>query len=70
MRNKYGDQIKDKLWGDHLWSPSYCAVSCGGAPREIVKNYIESQREPPPAKQIKKSITLSGRKRPSSLTRP
>ncbi len=70
LRNKYWEQIKTKLWGDHLWSPSYCAVSCGGAPLEIVKKYVENQRELPPAKQIKKSLSLSGRKRPSSLTRP
>ena len=36
--------ITQALWGDHLWSPSYCAVSCGGAPLEIVKRYVESQR--------------------------
>lgn len=70
LRNKYWNTLKTKLWGDHLWSPSYCAVSCGGAPLEIVKKYIENQREPPPAKQIKKSLALSGRKRPSLLTRP
>jgi hypothetical protein len=40
------------------------------APHEIVKRYIETQREPPPIKQIKKSLALSGRKRPSSLTHP
>ena len=27
-----------------LWSPSYFAVSCGGAPLEIVKQYVETQR--------------------------
>jgi putative transposase len=70
LRNKYWEQIKTKLWGKHLWSPSYCAVSCGGAPLDIVKTYVETQREPPPAKQIKKSLSLSGRKRPSSLTHP
>ena len=70
LRGRYWEQLKTKLWGDHLWSPGYCAVSCGGAPLETVKKYVETQREPPPAKQIKKSLTLSGRKRPSSLTRP
>ena len=70
LRNKYWNQIRTKLWGDHLWSPSYCAVSCGGAPLEIVKKYVENQREPPSAKEIKKSITLSGRKRPHPLTHP
>ena len=26
-----------------LWSPSYFAVSCGGAPIEKIKDYIENQ---------------------------
>lgn len=36
--------VERKLWGPHFWSPSYCAVSCGGAPLEIVKRYVERQR--------------------------
>ena len=33
-----------------LWSPSYFAGSCGGAPLSIIKQYVEHQREaaPPP----------------------
>jgi putative transposase len=31
---------------DHLWSPSYFAASCGGAPLSIIKTYIENQRRP------------------------
>lgn len=37
-------EIRNKLWGKHFWSPSYCAVSCGGAPLAIVKKYVQSQR--------------------------
>ena len=37
-------EIRSKIWGVHFWSPSYCAVSCGGAPLEIVKRYVEKQR--------------------------
>ena len=29
-----------------LWSPSYFAASCGGAPISIVKQYIQSQSPP------------------------
>lgn len=29
-----------------LWSPSYYAGSCGGAPISIVRKYIENQRTP------------------------
>ena len=26
-----------------LWSRSYCIVACGGAPIEIIRQYIEQQ---------------------------
>ncbi|MEU7860421.1 IS200/IS605 family transposase [Nonomuraea sp. NPDC049141] len=29
-----------------LWSPSYLAASCGGAPLSIIKAYIAQQRHP------------------------
>ena len=38
--------IKKKLWGSALWSPSYFAASCGGAPISIIRAYIEQQRTP------------------------
>ncbi len=31
---------------EHLWSPSYFAASCGGAPLEIIRRYVEQQRSP------------------------
>ena len=37
-------EIKNKLWGGSLWSPSYFASSCGGVPLEIIKQYIEQQQ--------------------------
>lgn len=37
-------EVERKLWGPHFWSPSYCAVSSGGSPLEIVKQYVEKQR--------------------------
>lgn len=38
--------IKKKLWGGALWSPSYFAASCGGAPIAVIRAYIEQQRTP------------------------
>lgn len=38
--------IQKKLWGGALWSPSYFAASCGGAPIAIIRAYIEQQRTP------------------------
>ncbi|MCP3025290.1 transposase, partial [Cupriavidus basilensis] len=29
-----------------LWSPSYFAASCGGAPLDILRRYIEQQQTP------------------------
>ncbi|MBN3860072.1 hypothetical protein GKC56_06100 [Neisseriaceae bacterium PsAf] len=46
IRKKYYPTIKDKLWGNSLWSPSYFAGSCGGAPITIIRQYIEQQRTP------------------------
>jgi putative transposase len=33
-------------WKNVLWSPSYFAASCGGAPLEVIKRYIEQQATP------------------------
>lgn len=46
IRQEFGKELKKKLWGEHFWSPSYCVVSCGGAPLEVVKKYIQDQRRP------------------------
>ncbi len=46
IRKKNHPEIKKKLWGGALWSPSYFAGSCGGAPISIIRQYIEQQRTP------------------------
>ena len=46
IRQKNYPKIREKLWGGHLWSPSYFVGSCGGAPLSIIRGYIESQRTP------------------------
>ena len=38
-------QIKTKLWKEYFWSRSFCLLTAGGAPVEIVKQYIQSQGE-------------------------
>ena len=38
--------IKSRYWKNTLWSPSYFAASCGGAPIGIVRQYIEQQQTP------------------------
>ena len=38
-------EIRNNLWEDHFWSRSFCLLTTGGAPLEIVKYYIETQGE-------------------------
>jgi putative transposase len=43
---KKDPSIRKKLWGGALWSPSYFAGSCGGAPISVIRQYIEQQKTP------------------------
>lgn len=36
-------EIKEQLWKEYFWSRSFCLLTTGGAPIEIIKKYIESQ---------------------------
>ena len=38
-------QIRSILWKEYFWSRSFCLISVGGAPIEVLKRYIESQGE-------------------------
>ena len=38
-------QIREKLWKEAFWSQSFCLLSTGGAPIEVIRRYIESQGE-------------------------
>ena len=42
--------IQKRYWKGVLWSPSWFASSCGGAPVDVVRRYIEQQK-PQPEKQ-------------------
>ena len=64
MRKEFTEELEEKLWGNHLWSPSYCVVSCGGTPLEIVRQYIEDQRVPTVEKHVKQSRSISGDNHP------
>ncbi len=35
--------IKQKLWKEYFWSRSFCLLTTGGAPIDVIKKYIESQ---------------------------
>lgn len=46
MRRDHPVEVAKVLWGEHLWSPSYFVGSVGGAPLDVVKDYITDQRRP------------------------
>lgn len=38
-------QVKKKLWKEMFWSRSFCLLTTGGSPIDVVKTYIENQSE-------------------------
>ncbi|MEI5915408.1 IS200/IS605 family transposase [Bacillus cereus group sp. Bce005] len=38
-------QVKTKLWKEMFWSRSFCLLTTGGSPIDVVKKYIENQGE-------------------------
>ena len=45
LLKKEHPEIKEKLWKEAFWSQSYCLLTAGGAPIEVVRKYIETQGE-------------------------
>ena len=43
---QFHPEIQKYYFKNQLWSPSYFAGSCGGAPIEVVRQYIEQQQTP------------------------
>jgi len=46
LRKHNYPSIQNALWGKSLWSPSYFAGACGGAPLTVIKQYIQQQTSP------------------------
>jgi putative transposase len=46
IRKQKYPSIQQALWGGSLWSPSYFAGACGGAPLSVIRQYIEQQQSP------------------------
>ena len=46
VRKKGHLSIQNALWGGSLWSPSYFAGACEGAPIAVIRQYIEQQESP------------------------
>ncbi|ACV61355.1 transposase IS200-family protein [Desulfofarcimen acetoxidans DSM 771] len=38
-------EVRKQLWKEYFWSQSFCLLTTGGAPIEVIKKYIETQGE-------------------------
>ena len=43
IKNRFREQIKDRLWGNVFWSDSYCLLTTGQTTLEQIKKYVENQ---------------------------
>ncbi|WP_236020537.1 IS200/IS605 family transposase [Sabulicella rubraurantiaca] len=46
LRSEFPEEVRRFPHQPVLWSRSYCVISCGGAPLEIIRRYIEQQERP------------------------
>ncbi len=44
IKKEYSE-IRQKLWKEYFWSRSFCLLTTGEAPIDVIKRYIESQGE-------------------------
>lgn len=42
---EYNVELKKKLWGGHLWNPSYFIATVSENTEEQIKNYIKNQKQ-------------------------
>jgi len=49
IRKEFEDYLKQYYWKKEdpsFWTDAYCVLSAGGAPLDIVKEYIQGQSKP------------------------
>ncbi|TVP61102.1 MAG: IS200/IS605 family transposase [Nodularia sp. (in: Bacteria)] len=47
LKKEFPEEVKEYYWGKvSFWSNSYYVSSCGGAPIEVLKKYIQNQQTP------------------------
>lgn len=52
-------EISGRYRNGVLWSPSYFAASCGGAPLSVIRQYVERQREAASSHSPSPSINIT-----------
>ncbi len=44
LMKEFGEALRKKLWGGHLWNPSYFVATVSENTEEQIKNYIKNQK--------------------------
>ena len=44
LMKEFGETLKKKLWGGHLWNPSYFVSTVSENTEEQIRNYIKNQK--------------------------
>ena len=44
LMKEFGEELKRKLWGGHLWNPSYFVATVSENTEEQVRKYIQNQK--------------------------
>ena len=43
IRKEYQEHLKKYYWKPVLWTRAYCIITTGGAPIDVIKQYLQSQ---------------------------
>ena len=46
LRKEFSEHLSKFYWKPVLWTRAYCLVTAGGAPIDILKQYIQNQESP------------------------
>ena len=44
LMKEFGEELKRKLWGGHLWNPSYFVATVSENTEEQIREYIKNQK--------------------------
>lgn len=45
LMKEYGNSLKEKLWGGHMWNPSYFIATVSENTEDQIRKYIQRQKE-------------------------
>lgn len=66
VRSQFAEHLAKFYWRERVfWSRTYCVISCGGAPIDILKAYIAQQERP--AKDEHDRVAVSANSPPTDL---